>query len=308
MDKTLCKQFDTLRNYLPDELEKHKPVNFNQNENIKYYCSNGESKETECKTDLDQIKAGCLWLFEQLFVINKKRNISIVEYIIIWLSYKLNQKKYDEINNLNDFYNKYIENNTHYTSCNNDSGDCSKQLQDNMGYPNYKKIIDVRKNLLSTNIKNMSKIYDAFKLLCNVYTELGGSNTENKTYLENASKFVKKYNELNDNSDNTEDDAYYQVLSTLSNDYINLKQYCDSNSIDCNNIPPLTSSETEENGMESSEKICYDTPSFSIVKKLILALLIFSAISIFFGIFFKCSLFVLRKRAQKQYLREKLKK
>ncbi|VTZ71958.1 PIR protein [Plasmodium yoelii] len=307
MDKTLCEQFDILRNYLPDELENHTSVNFNKNENIKYYCSNGESKETECKTDLDQIKAGCLWLFEQLFVKNGK-NINNVQYIIIWLSYKLNQKTYDGITNLNDFYTNCINNNTHYTDCKQNGQDCSGSLNSNTGYNNYKEIINGRKNLLSTNIKNMSKIYDAFKPLCNMYIEIVGSNTISDKSIQNANKFVEKYNELNNDSDNAKDEVYCQVLSTLSNDYNNLKDYCDSNSIDCRNIPFFTSTKTEEHGVQSSEEICDDTPSFSIVKKLILALLIFSTISIFLGIFFKCSLFVLRKRAQKQYLREKVKK
>ncbi|ETB56481.1 hypothetical protein YYC_05554 [Plasmodium yoelii 17X] len=225
--------------------------------------------------------------YKQLFVKNNK-NISTVEYIIIWLSYKLNQKKYDGINNLNDFYTNCIENNTHYTSCKQDGVDCSNQLQNNTGYTNYKEIINKRKGLLNTNIEKMSKIYDAFKPLCNIYTELGGSNTENKKYLENASKFVENYKELNEDSDNTEDDTYYQVLHTLSNDYINLKDYCYSNIIDCNKIPSLIPIETEESDMLSSEEICYVTSSsLSIVKKLILSLLIFSAISIFLGIFFK---------------------
>ncbi|ETB63184.1 hypothetical protein YYC_00282 [Plasmodium yoelii 17X] len=303
MDKTLCEQFDTLRNYIPDELKKHESVDLNQNENIKNYCPNGGSGETECKTDLDKIKAGCLWLFEQLFVKNKKSNINIVKYIIIWLSYKLNQKKYDGINNLNDFYEAHIKNNTNYINCKQGGVNCSDSLSNNTGYTNYKEIIDVRKGLLSTNIENMSKIYDAFKPLCNVYTELIGSKQISEKSLENAKEFVKKYNELNDDYDNTEDDSYYQVLSTLPNDYINLKDYCDSNSIDCSSIPSLIPTETEENGMQSSEKICNDTPSFSIVKKLILALLIFSAISIFLGIFFKSSKTIF-KRKNKKYKEE----
>ncbi|EAA20128.1 putative yir1 protein [Plasmodium yoelii yoelii] len=286
MDKTLCKQFDTLRNYLPDDLKNHGSIDFNQNENIKYYCPNGDTGNTkECKNELDKIKAGCLWLFEQLFVKNKK-NISTVEYIIIWLSYKLNQKKYDGINNLNDFYEAHIKNNTHYTSCNNGSGNCSDLLNINTGYPNYKKIIDGRKRLLSTNFGDMSKFYDAFKPLCKMYTELNENNTISEKSIENAKKFVEKYNELNP-SDIGEDSPYYQVLSTLSSDYNNLKDSCDSNTVDCKNIPSLTSTEAEEIGMKSSEDICDATSSFSIVKKLILALLIFSAITIFLGIFFK---------------------
>ncbi|CDS44109.1 YIR protein, partial [Plasmodium yoelii] len=253
MDKTLCEQFDTLRNYLPDDLENYESVDFNQNKDIKYYCSNGESEDTKCKTDLDKINAGCLWLFEQLFVKNGK-NINIVQYIIIWLSYKLNKKKYEGITNLNEFYTKYIENNRHYTDCKQDGKDCSKSLNDSIGYKNYKEIINVRKGLLSTNIEKISKIYDAFKSLCNLYNEIGDDNKNCKNYLYDDNEFVKKYNELNKDSGSTKDDAYCQVLSTLSNDYNNLKIFCDSNNIDCSNITFLTSTKTEGNGVQSSEE------------------------------------------------------
>ncbi|CDR19162.1 YIR protein [Plasmodium yoelii] len=284
MDKTLCEQFDTLRKYIPDELNISTSNDIHKLGNAKNYCPNGGSGGTECKNDFDKIKAGCLWLFEQLFVENNK-NTNTVQYIIIWLSYKLNQKTYDEIKDLNDFYTKCIKDNTHYNSCKQGDADCSKKLDENTGYTNYKKIIDGKKNLLSTNIKNMSKIYDAFKLLCNAYTELNADNTISNKSLENAKKFFEKYNELN-TSDIDENSPYYQVLSTLSSDYNNFKSYCDRNNNSCSNIPSLTPTETEESDMQSSKEICVVTsPSFSI-----------------------CSLFILRKRAQKEYLREKLKK
>ncbi|VTZ78716.1 PIR protein [Plasmodium yoelii] len=306
MDYDLCKQFSELRKYYPDELGTSSEHDFHKNGNIKEYCPNGVTGN-KCETEPDKIKAGSLWLFEQLFVENNK-NINTVQYIIIWLSYKLNQKTYNEIKDLNDFYTKCIENNTHYTNCKQGGQDCSKKLNGNIGYKNYKEIINRRKNLLNINIENMSKFYDAFKPLCNMYTELNENNTISDKSIENANKFVEKYNELNV-SDIDKDSPYHQVLSTLLSDYNNLKDYCDSNSIDCSSISFLTQTKTEGNGMQISEEICYVTlSSLSIVKKLILALLIFSAISIFLGIFFKCSLFVLRKRAQKQYLREKLKK
>ncbi|CDS44854.1 YIR protein, partial [Plasmodium yoelii] len=258
-----CEQFDTLRNYLPDDSSNSTTSDINKNKDIKYYCPNGESGDTECKTDLDNINAGCLWLLEQLFVKNKKSNINTVQYIIIWLSYKLNQKKYDGIKDLNEFYTKYIDNNMHYTDCKQGGVNCSNLLSNNTGYSNYKEIINGRKGLLSTNIENMSKIYDAFKPLCNMYTELDGSKTISEKSLENANKFVEKYNELNV-SDIDKDSPYHQVLSTLLSDYNNLKDYCDSNSIDCSSISFLTSTETEGNGMKSSEDICDATSSFSI--------------------------------------------
>ncbi|ETB58014.1 hypothetical protein YYC_04281 [Plasmodium yoelii 17X] len=305
MDYDLCKQFSELRKYYPDELGTSSEHDFHQNGNIKDYCPNGDAGN-RCETEPDKIKAGCLWLFEQLFLENKK-NTNTVQYIITWLSYKLNQKTYNEINNLNDFYNKCIKDNTHYINCKQGSQDCSTSLKDNTGYNNYKEIIDKRKKLLNINIENMSKFYDAFKPLCNMYTEFNANNTHNKKSLENASQFVKKYSELND-PNNTKDEDYFQVLSKLSNDYNNLKTYCDSNSVDCIDIPSLTQTKTEEIGVGDFELSSEVTSSSSsITNKLIPVLSIIVAIPIFLGIFYKYSLFGFRKRTPKQHLREKLK-
>ncbi|EAA21555.1 putative yir3 protein [Plasmodium yoelii yoelii] len=70
------------------------------------------------------------------------------------------------------------------------------------------------------------------------------------------------------------------------------------------NIPSIPPIKTTQHQIHSSG---VTSSSLSIVNKIIIALSIFSAITIFLGIFYKCSLFVLRKRAQKQHLREKLK-
>ncbi|ETB63199.1 hypothetical protein YYC_00272 [Plasmodium yoelii 17X] len=297
MDNVLCKRFDTLRSFLPDELNASTKNDFHNNGDIRDYCPNGSSGNTkECKTDFDKIKAGCLWLFEQLFVKNKK-NISTVEYIIIWLSYKLNQKTYEGITNLNDFYAKYIENNTHYTNCKQGGKDCSKSLKDNTGYKNYKEIIDKRKELLSTNFEYIPKFYDAFKPLCNMYTELDANDTTNKEYLENAKEFIEKYkNLLNNNDAYNKDSPYYQVLSTLSNDYNGFKKYCGNSNIDCSDIPKLPDIKTKENGVhisEPSSELSFEmssevTPSSSsVTNKLIPVLSIIVAIPIFLGIFYK---------------------
>ncbi|VTZ80334.1 PIR protein [Plasmodium yoelii] len=315
MNYTLCMRFDNLRKFLPDELNISTKNDINSLGNIKNYCSNGESGGTGCKTNLDKINGACLWLFDQLLVKNKK-NIDMAEYIIIWLSYMLNLKKENEITKLNDFYSKYIENNKHYTNCNNDRGDCSNLLKNNTGYTNYKEIIDKKKELLSINSGDMSKFYDAFKSLCNMYTELVAGNSKCEKCLENAKKFVKTYDELNKNPNITKDSPYYQVLSTLSNDYHNFKNYCNDNSVDCNDIPSLSPINTTKNSIQSSahngqsfEKISEVTSSSSsITNKLIPVLSIIIAMPIFLGIFYKYSLFGFRKRFQKQKLRENIKK
>ncbi|ETB56092.1 hypothetical protein YYC_05874 [Plasmodium yoelii 17X] len=296
MDYDLCKRFDTLRSFLPDELGKSTRNDFHSNGNIRNYCPNGSSGNTkECKTDFDKIKGGCLWLFEQLFVKNKIKNINIVGYIMIWLSYMLSIKKESEITNLNDFYSKYIEINTYYTNCDNNGQDCGNLLKGITGYTNYKEIIDTKKELLNINFEYVSKLYDAFKSLCNMYTEIGGEDTTNKKYLENAKKFVEKYNELN-GPNNTKDNAYYQVLSTLSNDYHNFKNYCNDNSVDCNDIPPLSPINTTKKNLQSSE------PSFELSSD------VTSSSSSIKNKLIPYSLFGFRKRTQKQHLREKIKK
>ncbi|CDS44249.1 YIR protein, partial [Plasmodium yoelii] len=291
MDYTMCMRFDKLRKYLPDELNKSTNLDFKSLGNFVNYCSNGESKGTECKTELDKINAACLWLFEQL-ILKNKNDINMAEYIIIWLSYMLNLNNDQKINNLNDFYTNYIKKNTYYTNCDNDGKNCSDTLQKKTGYTNYKEIIDKKKELMSINLGDMSKFYDAFKSLCNMYTELVANNKQCMPCLENANEFVKIYDELNKNPNITKDGPYYQVLSTLLNDYNNFKKYCSMNNVDCNDIPSLSPINTKENGVQSSahndvQNYGVTSSSSSITSKLIPVLSIIIAIPIFLGIFYK---------------------
>ncbi|CDU16193.1 PIR protein [Plasmodium yoelii] len=320
MDHKLCGRFDHLRKSLSDELNKSANLDFYSNGSIRDYCPNGDSGgNKECKTELDKIKAGFIWLFEQN-IVNRVSNLSkeqtdiFIIYIIIWFNYMINLKPDNNTNNLNDFYTKYTEGNTHYNYCKKNNNDCSNTLKEKMGYKSFKEIIDKRKDLLNNNFEYMPKLYDAFKLLCKMYTELDASDKQSKKYLENAKNFVDKYDELNV-SDIAEDNPYYQVLSTLSNDYNNFKNYCEKNKVDCSDIPSLSSIKTTKNSEEVSELSELSEQSFedtssssSVTNKLIPVLSIFGATAIFLGISYKYSLFGFRKRSQKQHLREKLKK
>ncbi|VTZ78671.1 PIR protein [Plasmodium yoelii] len=293
MDIVLCTRFSTLRAFYPDELGKSTTHDFHQNGNIKNYCPN-----QKCNTDLDKINAGCLWLLDQLFVKNKKSDINIADYIIIWLSYMLNLKNDNNINNVNTFYDEYINKGEEY----------KKSTVDFTGCKSYIELINKKKNLMTINIENISKFYAAFKPLCNMYTELNANDTTDKSYLENANKFVEKYNELNEVSDITEDSPYYQVLSTLSNDYNNFKEFCNSSNVDCNDIQSLSPIKIKENSVQDSGQKFEATSSSSITNKLIPVLSIIGIIGFLLGISYKYSLFGFRKRFQKQQIREKLKK
>ncbi|CDU19165.1 PIR protein [Plasmodium yoelii] len=316
----LCMRLDKLRGYLPDDLDNSKSNDINKLGNAKDYCSNEGSGETECKTDLDKINAGCLWLFEQAVIINfeslsNDETKRFMIYIMIWLNFKLNQKSYEGITTFNDFYTKHIKNHTYYNNCkkknNNKYDDCSNTLKEKTGYKSFKEFIEENEYLM--NIDIISKFYDALKSLCNMYNEVDPSNPHSKNYLEKAQEFVEKYEKLNDDSSISGDSSYRQIFSNLSTDYNNFKGYCNDNSVNCNDIPDISSIKTTKPPVQSSEdhseQVSDVTPSSSsITNKLIIVLSIFSAIPIFLGISYKYSLFGFRKRAQKQHLREKLKK
>ncbi|CDU15837.1 PIR protein [Plasmodium yoelii] len=306
MDHFLCIRFSTLRTYYPDELDKSKTTNFYALGTIKDYCSNGDSGNIqECKTELDKINAACLWLFNQIISnkvnsLNKEQLKIIIIYIMIWLSYKLKISDVG-ITTLKDFYTKYIKNHTDSTNCKKSGINCSDTLKNKTGYKNFKEFIEKNEYFINMDMNIMSNFYDPFKLLCSMHTEFDANNPDCKNYIEKAQEFVKKYEKLNGDSNNTEGSLYSQILSTLSNDYDNYKKEC--NGVNCMDIPSLP--EIPKKNYEQRSEVT--SSSSSIANKLIIVLSIFGAISIFLGISYKYSLFGFRKRSQK-HLREKLKK
>ncbi|WBY57667.1 PIR protein [Plasmodium yoelii yoelii] len=308
-----CQQFKSVRTYFPDELKDDGNYNFlYDGQHFKKYCNNNS-----CDNNLEQINSACLHLFNALFgdhnafKDNSKNNIDVVYYIIIWLSYMLSLKE-NGINKLNDFYTKHIEKNTHYTNT----------IYGVSAYNCYKKIIDQKKDLLDMNNNIISNFYKAFKSLCEMYSTFGGNTSNCKKISDKANQFFEEYKELNNYSDITKGRPYYKLLSTLSNDYDNLKNICKdaqgskfptlpeiNTPKDTIKIPEETSEQKFEQKSATNSAQNYDirSSSSSIVSKLIPVVSIFVAISIFLGISYKYSLFGFRKRSQK-HLREKLKK
>ncbi|ETB59317.1 hypothetical protein YYC_02835 [Plasmodium yoelii 17X] len=303
MDKRVCKILLSVRNSFSDKLDSNGNYHFTMNESIfKGYCNSNE-----CDNNLKKINAGCLYLLDAFFedssVFNSvaKNNINIIDYIMIWLSYVLNLIKNEYNDSLNFFYTAYV----------NGDGNYKKSIANGTGYSNYKELIE-KKNLMSMNIKDISKLYNAFTTLCTMHLEFDKQKSNCDKYLNDAKNFVDQYKKLKADSSITEDSPYNQLLSTLSKDYDNFKKNCSS--INCSNISSFPSIEKAENGIQSSEKIVQkleqisdDPSSSSITNKLFIVLSIFGAIGFFLGISYKYSLFGFRKRFQKQKLREKLK-
>ncbi|CDS44044.1 PIR protein [Plasmodium yoelii] len=237
--------------------------------------------ESNCSSDELKIIAGFIMLLNMIGEedINGDK---LVEYAILWLSYKLNQKKKNGTTILNDFHTGHIKGNDCYSE--------HIDTDNSSGNKIYMGVIDEKIESMDIDIKDISNFYDAFKSLCNMYIEIGTEkNTKCKTCLENAGELFEKYEKLKNALDINKGNSYLQLLSSLSNDYKNFKQ---EYSAKCSSISPLVA-----------------CPRSSITKNMLITIaIIFVAASILLGVSYKYSLFGFRKRSQKQHLREKLKK
>ncbi|ETB59023.1 hypothetical protein YYC_03315 [Plasmodium yoelii 17X] len=296
MNVEVCKRFKNVWDDFRDKLDSNEKYQFKGDNIFKTYCTNN------CTSFIDKMNAGCLYLFDECFKNSSvfesvaKNNINIVEYIMIWLSYMLRLKDNLGINDINQFYDDFIIKDKY-----------NEGIIGVKDYNSYDDLMNKKKYLMEMNIKDISKFYDPFKLLCEMYTEFDENKKDCTKCSEKARQFVERYEKLNGDSNNTDGSSYKQLLCTLSTDYENFKKYCDDAQY-CKSSP-LPTIDKAKIPAKCSEQISEVTSSSSsIASKLIPVLSIFGAIAIFLGISYKYSLFGFRKRSQKQYLREKLKK
>ncbi|SCL90640.1 CIR protein [Plasmodium chabaudi chabaudi] len=296
MNANMCRILEGVWNYFPDTLDGAGNYQFKNEDINETYCKDNIEN---CKTDLDKINVGCFVLFEIFFkdsdslMENAKNNINIAGYILAWLSYILSRKANAGISNLNDFYNIYIKDNDMYTA----------KINDVTGYASYQNLIDKYKEFMAIDIEYLSKFYVSLKSLCGMYNECIICQSDCQNCLEKGKDFAKKYNELNENSDNNKSNSYKNVLYSLSTDYNNLKKYLSGCCSSCKD----TSFPDIEAPKGSFQIFEATSSSSSIASKLIPVLLTFS-ITFFLGIAYKYSLFGFDKRFHRQYLREKVKK
>ncbi|CAD2085024.1 CIR protein PIR protein [Plasmodium vinckei brucechwatti] len=265
-----------------------------------YLPSTKGGEEDQCNSDDQKVICAFIGLVGFLNGNNDSENIEsdkLAEYAILWLSYILNQKAQNGEIKLKDFFTNNIEKHLYYNE---------KITNDNDNMIN-KDLIDKKKDLMNMDIKDMSKFYEAFKILCKMYSAYSEKNKNCPSCSENAKEFVKKFETLNDDSNNTKGSSYSQILLTLSKDYNNLKNKCSNDP--SSNFLSLPAIKMSQNNVESFLQTSGVTSSSSsIASKLIPVLLIFSAIPAFLGIAYKYSLFGFDKRLHRQYLREKIKK
>ncbi|SBW38204.1 BIR protein [Plasmodium berghei] len=311
MNDDLCSNFNILRMYLPDGSGKT-ALDFYGNQSFKNYCPSAN-----CNTELEKITIGFLWLLEQYYSMskNKSHDINSINaffiHMISWFSYKLKQNSEHSFTKINDFYTSYVKSNDKY----------EKFISESSKFTELNEELNTKSDLLNINIEDLSKFYDASKLICSMYGNVAMNKHENLP--DNAFNFVNKYAELNNH--NIEDTSYSKILSVLSTDYNNLKNKCsniqslpDIKTTQITIKNPVKSSTTnslqnsEQTSAQSSGQIFAQTSEVapsnsSIGNKLLTVLSIFGVTSFFLGISYKYLLFGRRKRAQKQYLREKIK-
>ncbi|CAD2107981.1 CIR protein PIR protein [Plasmodium vinckei] len=243
---------------------------------IRKYCPHNRKSNGigYCFYYHEMATSGVINLLEKLIKYGLEYD-KLAEYAILFLSYKLKQHSQYKSTNLNTIYTKDIEINKFYNNKIKDNG------------LTYKEIIDKKKDLMNMNIKEISKFNEAFSILCKLYNEIKNNKVDCTKYPNYPETFANKFEELNEDSNINGNISYSKLLSTLSDDYNNLKNnYGNNNSC---NFPTLPKVKTP--------------PS-----KLIPALSTFSVIPVFLGIAYKYSLFGVDKLFQRQYLRKKLKK
>ncbi|SCL87687.1 Plasmodium variant antigen protein Cir/Yir/Bir, putative, partial [Plasmodium chabaudi chabaudi] len=206
----------------------------NSPSSINDYCET-LFKNKRCDNYIDKVNAVSFWLFKQNFgdgsslTKNVNSNTNIFHYIMIWLIYTLKLKSDDKVT---EFYSKYI----------NIGEDQINFTNDVPTYKSYMGLIDNKLYFNNTGIKDISKFYDAFKSLCNMYNDFSEEDPDCTQCLDDANKFAKKYEILfndNNNGTDTEGSLHSQILSILSTDYYNFIIQCYEKKKGCGRFPYL---------------------------------------------------------------------
>ncbi|ETB59960.1 hypothetical protein YYC_03310 [Plasmodium yoelii 17X] len=280
MFNEVCKLINTIDEYFVDDPNNSEEFNSVDKLN-RYFSYNCSSDNTKLIYEFIAL----LTLFNSIDIgenLDSDENLysdKLVEYAILWLSYKLNQKTQNGTTKLDDFYTNNVAKNSCYDENIGTASD-SKIKKD---------VIEKQIRSMNIDIKDISNFYDAFKSLCNMYSEIVTDDDQCNKCLENAGELFEKYEKLKNALDINKGSSYYKLLSNLSNDYKNFEQLYN---IACGDESPLVA-----------------CPRSSVTKNILITIaIIFVVASFFFGISYKYSLFGFRKRFQKQKLRENLKK
>ncbi|SCL89366.1 CIR protein [Plasmodium chabaudi chabaudi] len=312
MSKEVCKVFKEIDGLFRWE-KNGSYISIDYDSSLKAYCPIPKNVVNQECTYYEQVVASAFTVLLKDFkkVYDDDDGVleddKIADYAILWLSYKIIQELHGKINNLKEYYHKYLKGNEKYI----------KENSDAEAYKTYNDIINKKQDLMNMDIQIISKFYEALQILCNMYNEDKEKNPDCAKCSKKANEFVENFKELNDNSNHTYGSSYSQLLHILSNDYDNFKNCCNKKkgeSCDFPSLPQITPQKSiAKNSLESPGHTYGQTSEVvssksSIANTLIPVLSTFAAIPMFLGIAYKYSLFGFDKRRHRQYLREKIKK
>ncbi|SCL84067.1 CIR protein, partial [Plasmodium chabaudi adami] len=244
MSYEVCNTINTIDKFIWEKLEGVVYIT-HYNEILRAYCTSKNSLgNIACRSYGEMISSSVLvflkWLETSYLCEDDSKNDKLAEYAILWLSYKLSKDPQDGINTLNDFYTKHIEKNKYY----------NEEIAKSSDKKTYKDIINKKQDLMNIGINDISRFYDAFKSLCSMYNELGDENPNCGKCSQKADEFVNKYDELNEDPNITGNNSYKKILTTLFDDYGNLKKKCDNDPY--SNFPTLSPIKTTQSFEDAS--------------------------------------------------------
>ncbi|CDU16866.1 YIR protein [Plasmodium yoelii] len=200
MNSKVCESINTIDKYFDDDSKN--PGEYNFMELLNSFLS-----DCNCSSDEEKIISGFIMLLNTLEDLESDK---IVECASLWLSYKLNQKTQNGTTKLYDFYNENIITNSCY------KGNISTASGQDINTD----VIENKIKSMNMDIKDISNFYDAFKSLCNMYSEIGEkTNTKCNKCLENAGEFFEKCEKVKNVFDITKGSSYLQLWLSLSKDY-----------------------------------------------------------------------------------------
>ncbi|CAD2084755.1 PIR protein CIR protein [Plasmodium vinckei lentum] len=204
MSEEVCKIFYSIdgvfKNGKPD-LKK-----INKLERYRRYCPM-DSTGLNCKDDIDGIDALCARLIDDLFQIPKDKrerennDNQYIEYIMMWLSFRLFQSRSYSSQTLTDFYNNRI-------------------VKTHLNY-GYDYDINKKKQLLDANLYYMSRLYQLFNEICHITLKYSKNNQYMKEIKNDSVRFYNNYKSLYDYINECE--SYLGLLNNLKAVYENLK-------------------------------------------------------------------------------------
>ncbi|CAD2092321.1 CIR protein PIR protein [Plasmodium vinckei brucechwatti] len=206
MSKEVCKIFlkvdSAFKNGRPDLDKIYNTIEYRK------YCPKNAEGVTKCEDDIQGINSLYLHIFTELFKqsqekLKRENNDSqYVEYVMMWLGFRLFHSQSYSSTNFMDFYNNYTKK-THllYT---------------------FEHDILKKEHLLNANLYHMSRFYWVFNKICFMTLKYSANNI-------NASQMKKDYDILNKNYKSLYDDigecnSYLNLLNNLETIYKNLKK------------------------------------------------------------------------------------